>query len=711
MSFLAPLYFLGALAVIGPILFHLIRRQPRGEVEFSSLMFLESTPPRLTRRSRLENWWLLLLRCAAILLLALAFARPFFSSTDSTLVDQNRRAVILVMDQSASMRRQGVWDDAISKAQNIIEAADPDTLISVVGFDQVPRNVLTLAESAQIGPESRSETARETLANLQPGWGATDLGAAIRFAADQAAIIDQQSPEESESEAIPALAQIETRIVVLSDLQSGASLESLQGYQWPDRVWADIQTAGPHGGANASLQVLPDTTGEGDASQARELFGDTVRVHVARGEEQASGGATGKALTLKFDGQNGPAATIQVPPGQSRIVNLDVPRQEAASESDLQPFCLRLYGDDDGFDNAFYFVRSKRNDQRVLFVRPDQSEADSPGSETPRREALSFYVQQVPWSDPTREVQLDIVGPAQWQNTLAAADVPLMMFARPPKGDQQTNALRRYVAAGGNVLLVLDQTPDEDQVASLATLLDSPNLTVQAASKEQSDDQPAEFHLIESVRFEDPLIAPLSDPGVNDFSNIRVWNHQVIRGLSDSVSTILRLDDGAPLMVATAVADAKSSGAGRVWVLTSGWQPAQSQFGLSTKFVPIMLGMLGRNRALVNRAFVVGETIDDQTVAEEPGFARGQDETLVAVNVDPRESETDPIDIDRFSQLGVRVSSLESQQQDKQAQRALRDVELESRQGWWQWLILGTIAFLAAETWLSARTSRQAEAA
>jgi hypothetical protein len=51
MSLLTPLYILGILAVAAPIVFHLIRRSPRGEVPFSSLMFLSPTPPRLTRRS------------------------------------------------------------------------------------------------------------------------------------------------------------------------------------------------------------------------------------------------------------------------------------------------------------------------------------------------------------------------------------------------------------------------------------------------------------------------------------------------------------------------------------------------------------------------------------------------------------------------------------------------------------------------------------
>jgi len=79
MGFLAPLYIAGALAIGLPILFHLIRRAPHGRQEFGSLMFLAPSPPRLTRRSRLTNIVLLILRALAVILLALAFARPFLA--------------------------------------------------------------------------------------------------------------------------------------------------------------------------------------------------------------------------------------------------------------------------------------------------------------------------------------------------------------------------------------------------------------------------------------------------------------------------------------------------------------------------------------------------------------------------------------------------------------------------------------------------------
>src|ERR1041384_2382255 len=102
MSFLAPFFLAGALAVALPVVFHLIRRTTRQRTVFSSLMFLKSTPPRLTQRNRLEHLLLLLLRCAAICLLALGFARPCLKHAlpETPSADPPKRIVILV-DTSA----------------------------------------------------------------------------------------------------------------------------------------------------------------------------------------------------------------------------------------------------------------------------------------------------------------------------------------------------------------------------------------------------------------------------------------------------------------------------------------------------------------------------------------------------------------------------------------------------------------------------------
>ena len=44
MSFLSPWFLLGAAAIAGPIIFHLIRRATRNRVQFSSTQFLSASP-------------------------------------------------------------------------------------------------------------------------------------------------------------------------------------------------------------------------------------------------------------------------------------------------------------------------------------------------------------------------------------------------------------------------------------------------------------------------------------------------------------------------------------------------------------------------------------------------------------------------------------------------------------------------------------------
>src|SRR5215467_7950995 len=126
MSFLAPLFVLGSLAVALPIIFHLIRRTTKERTNFSSLMFLQPTPPRLTRRSRLEHLLLLALRCLALALLAFGFARPLIKRAvaDNSPSNPAKKIAVLV-DASASMRRANLWADAQDKIATVLRSAAP----------------------------------------------------------------------------------------------------------------------------------------------------------------------------------------------------------------------------------------------------------------------------------------------------------------------------------------------------------------------------------------------------------------------------------------------------------------------------------------------------------------------------------------------------------------------------------------------------------
>src|ERR1044071_6957183 len=112
MAFLNPIFLLGAMAAALPVLVHLVRRTRARKVEFASLMFLRRIEQKTIRKRKLRNLALLALRCAALLLLALAFARPYLPSQTSLASTGARPASVILIDTSYSMRYANVFDRA-----------------------------------------------------------------------------------------------------------------------------------------------------------------------------------------------------------------------------------------------------------------------------------------------------------------------------------------------------------------------------------------------------------------------------------------------------------------------------------------------------------------------------------------------------------------------------------------------------------------------
>ncbi|HMO66630.1 MAG TPA: BatA domain-containing protein, partial [Verrucomicrobiota bacterium] len=262
MSFLAPLFLLGALAVAAPVIFHLIRRTTREQVPFSSLLFLQPSPPRLTRKSRLEHWLLLLLRAAVVLLLALAFARPFFRQAAAEAAPaETVTHRILLLDTSASLRRGGLWEEARDRLARELRAARPEDRLAVFRFDRTVTPVVTFDEWAALPPGDRAAQALGRLAGASPTWAGTRLDQALLRAAEELAAL----------EAGPAAAR---EIVLFSDVQEGARLEALQSFDWPRGVTLRLETVAAAPGGNAGLQVVADAA---DAARTAER---AVRVRV-----------------------------------------------------------------------------------------------------------------------------------------------------------------------------------------------------------------------------------------------------------------------------------------------------------------------------------------------------------------------------------------------------------------------------------------------
>ena len=141
MGFLTPAFLLGALAVAVPIVLHFLRRERLPRVPFSDVRLLRGARVEQTRRQRLRELVLLALRVAALLLLALAFARPFVADRSAA----GEGATVVLVDTSFSVSAPGQAAEVRALAHAAIEAVPAGRLVGVVAFDDVARVVAPLA--------------------------------------------------------------------------------------------------------------------------------------------------------------------------------------------------------------------------------------------------------------------------------------------------------------------------------------------------------------------------------------------------------------------------------------------------------------------------------------------------------------------------------------------------------------------------------------
>lgn len=103
MDFINPALLAGTAAAAVPIILHLIMRQKPRRLEFPALRFLTVRKEANTRRLRLRHFLLLLLRIAAVCLVAIALARPSILATGIGIDQQAPVAAVFVFDTSVRM--------------------------------------------------------------------------------------------------------------------------------------------------------------------------------------------------------------------------------------------------------------------------------------------------------------------------------------------------------------------------------------------------------------------------------------------------------------------------------------------------------------------------------------------------------------------------------------------------------------------------------
>jgi hypothetical protein len=172
LSFLSPLFLAGAAAVAVPIVLHLLKREPEARVKFAAVKLLKRAPVEHTEKRHLRELLLLALRIAALVLLAFAFARPFFATGAAS---GSAGVTMVALDTSYSLSAPGRFERAKQLAKDAITRAPAGDLVGVVTF----------ADDAQIVAKAGTDRvlAIAAIDEAAAGFGATRYRAALSAAA------------------------------------------------------------------------------------------------------------------------------------------------------------------------------------------------------------------------------------------------------------------------------------------------------------------------------------------------------------------------------------------------------------------------------------------------------------------------------------------------------------------------------------------------
>jgi len=691
MSFFNPLFLLGVLAVAGPIIVHLYRRQEARKIPFSSLLFITHSPSRSWRRLRLRNLLLLAMRTLAVLLLVLAFARPYFATHDPAAATSARKSVVVLLDNSLSMRSGDRLNRAKTEAVNVLGTLRDSDSCFLVAFSD------TAAVLNQ--PHTERKALISVVQDVRPSFRRTDFAQALKLSSQ----LLSATPNEIQE------------IHLISDFQQSGWNQESAGLAIPEKVKVVPHRIGDErAGDNASVtRVEIAETGERGQTAIK------VAARVASNQKLSA------PVTLKVNGKVIGEKRVELEAGHTALVEF-APWALAAG---ISRGTVTLQSNDAlPDDNSAYFVVNPLARQKLLLLTEAQAGRRS-GAYTE-----DLYIRKA--LAPGPGAPFDIVTEAVETGPTDLSPYSAVLLNDPGVIPARlAEKLATFVNNGGGLIVGVGDRSDVKALNEKFSSL----LPARLVRKRQGN--ASGLSLITNIQKQHNVFR-VFQPVHQSYFLTTPFRTYVEATPAPGSSVLMELDQGLPLLVEKVV------GKGRVLLYTSAFSTDWNDLPLKSVFLPfchelvkyamrfegdgdslrvgesVPVSRLNPNfEKALEKASGTGSAfrqdwkvsspggqaiaLNEQELGsspflalEEPGFYETQVwnlDSVVAVNLDPAESDLTPADpqqmLQSIERTAVRLDTTAQTGQVAPEQRAAR----ERRQSLWWYLVAAALGLLVLE--------------
>ncbi|MGQ0712759.1 MAG: BatA domain-containing protein [Gemmatimonadaceae bacterium] len=688
LTFLAPLFLIGLLAVAVPVIVHLVNRERRNAIAFPSLMFLRRVPYRSVRRQRIRHWLLFALRCLALILLAAAFARPFLDrrSERAAAAGAGPREVVVLLDQSYSMAYGDRWARATSGAERAIGGLGPADRATLVLFDHEP--------SAAAGPTSDAVVIRAALRDATPGAGSTRYTPALAVA--------QQILETTE--------RPRREVIVISDFQRAG----WDGQELP-RLPASTSVSTVDVGDSTTANVLVTSV---DVTRDAVTTNADRAIVAARLARKGANPVADARVTLTLNGREVEAKRVSLPASGAASVTFAAVAVPDATTRGMVRVTVPSSEDRLPTDDVFHFVLARAQVVSVLLI-------ERPGAPSSR---TMFLPRALGIGDQPafRVVQrrADEVTPAD----VAGARVVVLHGVGMP-GGVVGERIRTLVHDGGGLIVALGEDSGTRAWTGSSELLPGTVGEIIDRSAERGA-------VLGSLDRSHPALESFRGARSGDFTSARYLRYRTLTPASTD-AVLARFDDGAAALAERRV------GRGRVLVLASTLDGYWNDLPVHPVFLPLVQSLVKhaagwaaeRPWETVGQMLAFNDTRPEGRAAlavmtpsgertrwtdhdsarsmpaREQGFYEVREgnavapSRIIAVNRDPAESELGSFPPEELVRA---VSPANASTATALTASTLSVTERERRQRLWWYVLIAAVVLLAVESVLSNRLSRTA---